>query len=229
MSLVRLKIAYKTPESLLGEMTKSVGRGGVRLEAREAVPVGTEFVFELWSPGVSVPVEVSGKVLSVTETAPERFVLDIRYQPPSDRPGLDAMLQRIFDIAAFDTKRRAPRIPLHVRATENRPDGPNFRLRDISPQGVGVDVEADALPSHIQVGSGFVLQLKMTTGILKLAGEVVWAVPTRFSPAWPPRVGIGFVDVRPEMAKMLDDLLALRALPSPPWIARVSFEPPKSS
>lgn len=60
MTPVRLKVAYKTPESLLGELTKSVGRGGVRIETKKSLPVGTKFVFELRSPGVRDAVEVSG-------------------------------------------------------------------------------------------------------------------------------------------------------------------------
>ena len=75
---VRLKVAYKTPESLLGELTKSVGRGGVRVEARKPLPVGTRFVFELRSPGVKEVVEVHGTVLTGSEVQAVYGVMDIR-------------------------------------------------------------------------------------------------------------------------------------------------------
>lgn len=221
---VRLKVTYKTPESLLGELTKSVGRGGVRIESKKALPVGTEFVFELNSPGVAAPVEIAGRVLSVGEIAAGRYALMIRYEPPKDRQGLDAVLRRIFETAKFDRKRAAPRIPVHVRATENRPNAPTYRLRDISKGGVGVDVEAEKLPSHLKVGAAFLLQMKLTSGQLSLPGEIVWAVTTR-SGTVPPSVGVRFGKLPPKTEAMLDDLLTLKALPTPPWIARVFFGP----
>jgi Tfp pilus assembly protein PilZ len=220
---VRLKVAYKTPESLLGELTKSVGRGGVRIETKKSLPVGTKFVFELKSPGVKESVEVSGTVLTVTETSPGKYVLHIKYEPPKMRQGLDAVIKRIFETAQFDKKRKTPRIPLHVRATEDRPDAPTYRLRDISSAGVGIDVEADTLPRHIKVGSPFSISMRLTTGLLNVPGQVIWLVSTRESAALPPRVGVSFGQLPPAVAQMLDDLLTLKALPTPPWIARLTF------
>ena len=223
MTPVRLKVAYKTPESLLGELTKSVGRGGVRIETKKALPVGTKFVFELVSPGVRDPVEVSGTVLTVSETSPGRFVLHIKYEAPRNRLGLDGVIKRIFEASQYDKKRKMPRIPLHVRATENKPDAPTYRLRDISSGGVGIDIEADALPRHIKVGTPFLIQMKLTTGVLSVHGQVVWAVTTRSSATLPPRVGVAFGTLKPQVTQMLEDLLSLKALPTPPWIARVLF------
>ena len=211
---------------MLGELTKSVGRGGVRIEAKKAVPVGTKFVFELRSPGVPDAVEVAGTVMTVSETAPGRFVLHIRYEPPRNRAGLDGVIKRIFETSQYDKKRKAPRIPLHVRATENRPEAPTYRLRDISAGGVGIDVEADTLPRHVKVGVPFLIQMKLTTGMLSVPGQVVWAVTTRSSDTLPPRVGVAFGTLAPQVSQLLEDLLTLKALPTPPWIARVSFGEP---
>lgn len=133
------------------------------------------------------------------------------------------MIKRIFETSQFDKNRKAPRIPLHVRATENKPDAPTYRLRDISAGGVGVDVEADTLPQHIRVGTAFLIQMKLTTGMLTVPGQVVWAVTTRSSDTLPPRVGVAFSGLKPAVAEMLNDLLTLKALPTPPWIARVTF------
>lgn len=226
MTPVRLKVAYKSPESLLGELTKSVGRGGVRIETKKALPVGTRFVFELRSPGVREAVEVSGTVLTVAETSPGKFVLHIRYEPPGNRAGLDGVIKRIFETSQYDKKRKTPRIPLHVRATENRPDAPTYRLRDISSGGVGIDVESDTLPRHIKVGAPFLIQMKLTTGLLSVPGQVVWAVTTRASDTLPPRVGVAFGKLPPQVSQLLQDLLTLKALPTPPWIARVTFGDP---
>ena len=219
---VRLKVSYKSPEALLGELTRSVGRGGVRIESQRAVPVGTRFVFELKSVGLRRPVEVSGTVMSVSESSPGRWVLHIRYEPPRDREGLDAVLGRIFETAQSDVKRRHARLPLQVRAVEDKPSSPVFRLRDISLGGVGIDVEAPKLPAHIVVGTTFALQIKLTTGTLHLRGEVAWAV-TMHEEGFSPRVGVVFGDLDAVTRALLDDLLSLTAMPAPPWIARIAF------
>ena len=225
---VRLKVSYKSPEALMGELTRSVGRGGVRVESRRALPVGTKFVFELKSAGVKDPVEVQGTVASVSESAPGRWVLHIRYEQPRSREGLDAVIGRIFEGARADVKRRHARVPLQVRAVEDKPHAPVFRLRDISRGGVGIDLEGSALPSYIQVGTAFMMQMKLTGGTLSVKGEVAWAVTSK-QEAFPARVGVRFTQLTADMQRLLEELLALRAMPSPPWIARLRFgaEPAK--
>lgn len=219
---VRLKVAYKSPEALVGELTRSVGRGGVRVESHRALAVGTRFVFELKSPGLAEPVEVPGEVMNVSESAPGRWVLHIRYERPHNQLGLDAVIRRIFDTANADAKRRSPRVPLQVRAVEDKPDAPVFRLRDISRGGVCIDAEVDVLPAYIAVGTPFLMQMKLSTGNLAVHGEVVWLVTTKTG-GLHPRVGVAFGKLTPQALGQLDGLLALRALPAPPWIARIEF------
>jgi hypothetical protein len=57
---VRLRISYRSPESLLQAFTKSVGRGACRcrVSGRWA---GTRFLFELTAESVTHPVEVLGE------------------------------------------------------------------------------------------------------------------------------------------------------------------------
>ncbi|MEW6434918.1 MAG: PilZ domain-containing protein [Myxococcota bacterium] len=219
---VRLRVGYKSPEALLAELTKSVGRGGVRIESKKSLPVGTGFVFELHSQGVREPVEVCGTVMSVTESAPGRFVLHIRYEPPKSRRGIESVLESIVGAARSDAKRRHPRIPLHVRAVEDRQDSAIFRLRDISKGGLGVDVDGETMPKHVRPGVPFLMRMKLSTGPLVVAGEVVWTQTTKVDAA-PLRLGVAFSHLPPENERLLDDLLNLRALPAPPWIARLTF------
>jgi hypothetical protein len=220
---IRLKVGYKTPETLLGELTKSVGRGGVRIEAKRTVPVGTKFVFELKSVGVKESVEVHGTVQTVSETAPGRYVLHIRYEPPKNRLGLDAVLKRIFEATAADPRRKSPRVPLHVRATENKPDSPVYRIRDLSRHGMGLDVEGEKLPPHLSLGAAALVQMRLTSGQLAAHGEIIWIVQPDVSKSMPARVGVAFGKLPTAMETMLDDLLTLKALPQPPWIARLAF------
>ena len=220
---VRLKVAYKSPQALLGELTKSVGRGGVRIESKRALPIGTRFVFELHAQGVKETVDVIGTVLTVTESTPGKFVLHIRYEPPVVRDGLDAIINRIFAVSRSDPKRRTARVPVQVRAVENRPDSPTYRLRDLSSGGAGIDVESEALPGHVQVGMPFLLSMKLVPGMLQVPGEVVWVVSAGIGVALPPRIGVAFSALHPKMSDMLVSLIALRDMPPPPWIAKVAF------
>nr|WP_211193869.1 PilZ domain-containing protein [Pyxidicoccus fallax] len=222
---VRLKVAYKTPQSLVGEYTRSVGQGGVTLETRRSLPLGTRFTFELHAGGVPRPVEVLGEVVQVEPREAQRFLLTVRYGVGEDRTALDAMLQRIYSAQEHDGLRRFPRLPLHLRAVEAAPFSPTFLVRDISRGGVGLEVQAPALPRHVRVGTPFLLEMDLKEGPLMLHGEVVWtsSVPRKHSETVTPGFGATFGRLRPEMQKRLEALLSLASLPPAPWKARVSF------
>ena len=222
---VRLKVAYKTPQSLLGEYTRSVGQGGVTLETRRGLPLGTRFTFELHAGGMPRPVEVMGEVVQVEPREAQRYLLTVRYGVSQDRTGLDAMLQRIFSTQEHQGLRRFPRLPLNLRAIEPAPLSPLFRVRDISKGGVGLQVQAPTLPRRVHVGTHFLLEMNLQEGPLMLHGEVVWtsSVTQRHSETVPPGFGASFGRLRPQMQRRLEALLALTSLPPAPWKARVSF------
>lgn len=221
---VVLTVFYKTPQSLVGELTKSVGRGGARIESRRPLPEGTRFLFELRAKGLLETVEVCGTVMSVAQSAPELYVMHIRYELPPERRGIDSILESIFRSASYDVKRKHARIPLHVRAVEDNQGSTLFRIRDISRGGVGIDVESRTLPKHIAVGGPFLLQMKLSSGQLVVSGEVAWAVSTK-NAAFPVQLGLAFSQLSNEAKRLLDDVVQLRALPAPPWIARLRFGP----
>jgi len=223
---VRLKVAYQSPQSLVGEYTRSVGQGGVTLETRRGLPLGTRFTFELHARGVSRPVEVHGEVVQVQPPREERgYLLTVRYGAGEDRTALDAMIQRIFSVQEREGLRRFPRLPLHLRALEAAPFAPGFVVRDISRGGVGLEVQAATLPRHVRVGTPFLLEMDLTEGALLLHGEVVWtsSVPRKNTNTVTPGLGATFGRLRPEMQRRLEALLALESLPPAPWKARVSF------
>jgi hypothetical protein len=180
---VRLRVAYKSPQSLLGEFTRSVGQGCVALETERDVAVGTRFIFELHASGLDAPVEVLGEVVSVATQPSGRRLLTVRYDAGGDRAGLDAVLQRIFDGQEHEPARRFPRIPLHLRATEDAPFSPAFLVKDISRGGLGLEVEAPALPRSVRVGTPFLLEMTLSLGLLRTAR---WCGPPapRPSAAW---------------------------------------------
>lgn len=219
---VRLKVAYKKPEALLSEYTRSIGRGGVTLQSQRGLPVGTRFVFEMHNPGVTTPVEVVGEVVQVTPQEGGRHSITVKYDPGQDRGGLDAVLQRIFDMQEFEKLRRYVRIPLHLPAMEeDTPFAPPFFVKDLSRGGVGVEVEAPALPTAVKVGMPFLLEMELPLGHLMLQGEVAWT--SGGGPEVLPTFGVTFGTLREDTVERLEKLLALESMPPPPWRARICF------
>ncbi len=219
---VRLKVTYKKPEALLSEYTRSVGQGGVTLQVQKSLPIGTRFVFEMHNPGVASPVEVLGEVVRVTPQPDGRYMITVKYDPGMDRGGLDAVLQRIFDLQEFEKLRRYPRIPLRLPAMEEEtPFAPPFFVKDLSRGGVGLEVEAPTLPQSVKVGMPFLLEMDLTLGTLMLHGEVAWT--SAGGPEVLPTFGVNFGTLSRDTHERLEKLLSLESLPPPPWRARVCF------
>lgn len=223
--LVRFKISYKSPEALLGQFTRSVGKGMVVLESQQRAPVGTRFVFELRASGVSEPLEVLGEVLEVKPTDEGKFLLAIRYDPKGGRAGVDAVLQSIVNAHQYEKIRRHPRIPLQLVATAGAPGSPSYLVRDISRGGMGVEFEGPRLPEELQVGTPVLLELSLSLGTLALRGETAWVfVPPTDGTAWAnPAFGVVFGKLPPDTVERLEKILTLRGLPPPPWRARIGF------
>jgi hypothetical protein len=222
---VRLKVSYKSPESLLGEFTRSVGKGGVAIESRRKLELGTQFVFELWAKGVKAPVEVLGEVVQCNPISKGKFLLSIRYDSATDRRGLDEVLRHVFASHEFEKVRQHPRVPIMVRATEDAPYSPSYVIRDISLGGLGVEVESDNVPKPVRKGAPFLCEIWVSIGTIALHGEIVWvAMPPADRAKWvSPAFGVKFGTLRPETKERLEMILTLRGLPPPPWKARVSF------
>lgn len=222
---IRFKVSYKSAQSLLSEFTRSVGKGGVTIQSRKRIPLGTKFIFELVSQGLERSVEVVGQVLQVTEGVGGTFLLHIRYDPSVDRQGLDALIQRIFDAHRFEKVRKHARIPLNLRGTEDAPYSPQYVVRDVSMGGIGVEVEAEKLPVAVRTGEPMLLEIWLSLGTLALYGEIVWAVtpPVDRAALMNPCFGVQFGKLRPETSERLQKIIQLKGLPPPPWRARLSF------
>jgi hypothetical protein len=222
---VRLRVSYKTPESLLGEFTRSVGKGGVAIESRKSLPVGTRFVFELSAKGVKAPLEVVGVVTECRAVSKGKYLVTIRYNPATDRKGLDEVLQRISESHKYEKVRKFPRLPINVPATEEQPYSAAYVIRDISLGGLGVEVAAEKLPLSVRVGEPFFCEIQLQGGALALHGEVVWTFspPVERAKLASPCFGVKFGRLRTTTRDRLQRILELRGLPPPPWRARLSF------
>ena len=222
---VRLRVSYKSATSLLAEFTRSVGKGGVTLESRKKVPLGTRFVFELLAQGVDKPVEVLGEVLQVTQGVGGKYLLHIRYDSPKNQEGLDALIHAIFESHKYEKMRKHPRIPLNLRCTEEAPYSPQYVVRDISMGGVGVEVESEKLPQNIRTGQPFLLEIWLSIGTLALYGEIIWTFtpPPERAKLLNPAFGVSFGKLRADTSERLERIITLKALPPPPWRARLSL------
>jgi hypothetical protein len=222
--VVRLKVSYKHPQSLIGELTRSIGLGAVALETRRAPSPGTRFIFELRAQGFPQAVEVEGEVLSVSKQTTDRFLVTIQYVQSIERAGLDALLESLEEQQRTERVREHPRIPIHIRATEDTPYSPAYRLTDLSLGGMGLEVEAPILPRAVRVGTPFLADLTLGRGVLALHGEVSWTTVAGSTQNWQhPRFGVRFGRLRDDARENLQAVLALKGLPPPPWKARVSF------
>ncbi len=222
---VRLKVTYKTPLALITEFTRSVGKGGVALASRKMAPVGTRFVFELKVKGAAELVEVHGEVVSVAPQSGGMFLLNIRYHQPDNREGLDAVLRRIFEAQQFEKIRKHARIPLQLRAIEDKPKSIAYLVRDISLGGLGIELESSHVPSWVKVNEPVFLELTLTVGVLALHGEILWvmAPPKDRATLINPSFGVAFGRLRADTANRLEKILTFRGLPPPPWKAKISF------
>lgn len=221
--VVRLSVTYKSPSALLSEFTRSVGKGGVSIASRKAVPVGTRFVFELKAKGVPDVVEVHGEVVQVKNPETNLHLLTIRYAQPEKREGLDALIHRIFEAHKYEKVRKHARIPIQLRGGDVA--GGHYLVRDISQGGLGVEVLGLQLPKYVKVGEPFLLELALTIGELGLYGQVVWVYQgaRKQDKVIAPGFGVTFGKLRPDSVQRLERILSLQGLPPPPWKASLSF------
>jgi hypothetical protein len=147
---VRLRISYRSPESLLQAFTKSVGKGGVSLPSARPLERGTRFLFELTAESVTHPVEVLGEVVDVRRSASGEYFLNIRYVPGRSRKGLDAALMKLFEQHRHEKMRRYPRVPVHLKAQGTTQI---WSVRDLSRGGAGVELEQGSCPAMPGSGS----------------------------------------------------------------------------
>jgi hypothetical protein len=221
---IRLRIAYRSAEAALRELTRNVQRGYVTLETRRPVEPGTRFVFELHGTGVDPPAEVAAEIVELHPTTDGAFSVKLKYKHGEHRQGLDALLRHVFDAQKQDRLRRAPRLPLNVRATEAQSKTTTYVVRDLSTGGLGIEIEAKTLPSAVHVGAAFLLEIDLPNGVMPLHGEISWiASALTKEGAVRPSFGVSFGKLRAVAQDTVKRLLTHRGLPPPPWSARVSF------
>jgi len=217
---VRLRISYRSPESLLQAFTKSVGKGGVSLPSQRPLERGTKFLFELTAESVSHPVEVLGEVVDVRRSTSGEYFLNIKYVPGRSRKGLDAALLKLFEAHRHEKSRRYPRVPVHLKALGTTQA---WSVRDLSRGGAGVELESGELPRDARLGVPVLLELQLDSGRLMLHGATVWLTGGTSRPKTPPALGVEFGRLGLETLRALDRVLVLDGFPAGPWQAELTF------
>src|SRR5262245_39150302 len=67
---IELKVEYERLNAFFADYTKNISRGGTFIQTRKPLPIGTEFLFQLFIPTLEQPLEIRGRVKWVVE--PER-------------------------------------------------------------------------------------------------------------------------------------------------------------
>jgi type IV pilus assembly protein PilZ len=100
---IELKVEYKKLNTFFADYTRNISKGGTFIKTERPLPVGTEFLFRLFIPKLSAPVEVKGEVVWINEignmTHPEvpdagmgiRFI----YRDDHHREEFEGMVEKI--------------------------------------------------------------------------------------------------------------------------------------
>ncbi len=63
---IELKVEYRRVNAFFADYTRNISRGGTFIGTTRPLPIGTEFAFSLFVPGMTEPLALMGKVVWVT-------------------------------------------------------------------------------------------------------------------------------------------------------------------
>lgn len=151
MPTIRLRVGYRSVESLVKEYTASLGRGGCLLLSRRPVATGARFLIEMTCDRVAAPVHIEGEVVRMrpVSAAGEAYELAVQYRAsPDARAALDELLAAIEIDPDYAIVRQAPRIPVAISATDSG-GRPEFVVRDLSWGGARIECRSSAIDAAI--------------------------------------------------------------------------------
>lgn len=64
---IELKVEYKRLNTFFADYTKNISRGGTFIKTSRPLPVGTEFLFQLFVPGRDEPLTIHGEVQRIID------------------------------------------------------------------------------------------------------------------------------------------------------------------
>jgi type IV pilus assembly protein PilZ len=63
---IELKVEYRRVNAFFADYTKNISQGGTFIGTTRPLPIGTEFLFSLFVPGMTEPLRLRGKVVWVS-------------------------------------------------------------------------------------------------------------------------------------------------------------------
>ncbi len=225
---IRLHAWYRSPGSLLRELSRALNQGQTLLRADSGLPVGTHLVLVMSTDCLTTPIEVQGTVTS-WEKRGGRHEMTLRYDfdPRAQRGRLDEALAGLR--AQTRRPRRSTRVPLTL-STDAAALARTLEVTvvDVSRAGARLRVAGERLPAIVE-GSRFVMRHQgYGAGMrrpLRLVFEVRWTGPRRTSGGRSTRVvGGRFVDPSDSVRERLRALLRFEE--ARPQVSLVALEAP---
>lgn len=172
---IRLKVTYKSAESLVTEYTTCLSKGGCAMVTEREVARGTKFVFEMYATDHHAPLEVEGEVVRVQPIEGTRkFEIGIRYVTAgAQREVLDDLISRIMVDPSFRELRRYPRIPVNLVAHDRDPHI-RYLIRDASRGGICIEGRTVSNDVHAETPIDLKVWLREQTTPISIRGAVAW-------------------------------------------------------
>jgi len=97
---IELKVEYNRLNAFFADYTKNISKGGTFIKTEKPLPIGTDFLFQLFVPRLDGPLAILGRVKWVvnTDDAEGREPgMGIRFQYDSDeeRAGIEELVERL--------------------------------------------------------------------------------------------------------------------------------------
>jgi len=224
-SPIRLRAFYRSPGTLLRELSRALNVGHTTLRAESGLPVGTRLHLVMVADALAEPIEVSGTITECRLRGP-RYQIGLRYD-------FDAGPHRAHIAAAIAVlrgetvaPRREPRIPLALRVEAT---GLEATVANASARGFELALSGLRLPA-LTTGSRLLLSLSgsqsRTRAVIRLEFEVRWVGPPEAA-GRRRRVLVGgrFASASPEVRARLRSILRFEELRPRIRIRRIVLKP----
>jgi Tfp pilus assembly protein PilZ len=210
-ALIRLEVEYPSSQALYTDYARSISRGGVAMDAEAPLEVGWGILFDLITPDLPSPVEVSGRVAWCRPAQGGKgFTIGVRYELPEGhrRLELERAIGRVVAGHQFDATRAYPRVPL---AHASRGGGDvACTLRDLSLGGALIQINDDRpLRGRIAVRQPVRLNVSVAGIGVHIDAQVVWTAE-RYElegNVFLGRLGLQFQALADEAAEVVAELL----------------------
>lgn len=215
---IRLRAEYSTALKTVAEVTRAISKGGMTLQSRNPLPVGTRFELELCSPELpDTRLRLVGEVTAVREQADvdgaPRYGLLIEYRFATDeeRTRVQSAIERILHMNPQDRRREHPRVPSAYKVIEAGDFSPQWTIRNLSEGGLLLECDtpqtgrADAV-----VGTRARLEIGAGGRRFEILATIVWVMGAQEKAGIHAQMGLQF---DPGVRQIISDMMSLRVMP----------------